>query len=79
MPSRYFATVRRAMSMPLSRKISSAAGALKAWDAANPAPRSTVAQLADHNLDAVTRSSEAAGQLKNLSGDLSNSVARFRL
>ena len=38
-----------------------------------------MAQLAEHNLDAVTRSSEAAGQLKNLSGDLSNSVARFRL
>ncbi len=38
-----------------------------------------MAQLADQNLDAVTRSSEAAGRLQSLSGDLSNSVARFRI
>jgi methyl-accepting chemotaxis protein len=38
-----------------------------------------MAQLADQNLDAVTRANTAAGQLQELSGDLSNSVARFKL
>ncbi|SMB21494.1 putative Methyl-accepting chemotaxis sensory transducer [Sterolibacterium denitrificans] len=38
-----------------------------------------MAQLADQNLDAVTRANTAAGQLQELSGELSNSVARFKL
>ncbi len=38
-----------------------------------------MAQMADHNLEAVKRSSVAADQLRALSGDLSSSVTRFRV
>ncbi len=38
-----------------------------------------MAQLADHNLEAVARANDAASQLKSLSGELSSTVARFRI
>lgn len=38
-----------------------------------------MAQMADHNLEAVKRANVAADQLRGLSGDLSSSVTRFKV